>query len=304
MRRAALALITAACGGAAEDPGSRGSALIYGDDGRAEPEGAWATLADRRTVALGRQVQTDAAGRWIAPRLGDREELCPEERFLDQPSAASCSGVLVDDNTVLTAAHCVSAGCDGLTVVRGFRMVAGEAAVVSLHRCAGVRRLDPGADHALIAIDPPVTGAEPIEIGTATAGARVAALGHPLGLPVKVDPGGVITELGRRDFSAALDLYEGSSGSGVFDRQGRLLGIAVEGAADWELDPIGLCLRSRTATRAAERIVRAEEALLSGAAEAPAIGCRCSRSPPAPGWVMIALGLGAAAAFKLRGRRW
>ncbi len=41
-------------------------------------------------------------------------QLCAEEPFVDQPAVASCSGVLIDEDLVLTVGHCfeVEARCD------------------------------------------------------------------------------------------------------------------------------------------------------------------------------------------------
>ena len=57
------------------------------------------------------------------PNHGEQLDLCDDEKFLNQPVAAACSGVLVDSQTLLTAAHCVSEKYkDNLYVVFDYEM--------------------------------------------------------------------------------------------------------------------------------------------------------------------------------------
>jgi hypothetical protein len=80
-----------------------------------------------------------------------------------------------------------------------------------------------------------------------TEGDAVALVGHGAGLPAKIAAGAhvVAARAGVRDyFSADVDGFEGGSGSGVFDAQGALVGIAARGGTDFELAPEG-CSRSR-----------------------------------------------------------
>lgn len=72
-------------------------------------------------------------------------------------------------------------------------------------------------------------------------GAAVYALGHPLGLPLKLSAGARILSVEGGTFRADLDTYTGSSGGPVFDADTHaLLGIVVEGQpgeGDFEPSP-------------------------------------------------------------------
>lgn len=254
MRSSALLLLLVACGPEEWSTSERG--LIHGADDRTELEAApepWRTLGLTRTVALSWTSTFAPSGSVGGPTLAEREpELCSDEPFLDQPSVADCSGVLLDDRTVLTAAHCLDAGCEGLVVLRGYAL--GNAAVSS-HRCVKVTGLEVARDLARIEVTPELAGLAPLGFGSPPRpGDPVVAIGHPLGVPTKVDQGGVVVAVEAAHFSATLDLYSGSSGSPVFDVEGRLIGLASRGAGDLVLDPQALCLRSRISAGGGETI--------------------------------------------------
>jgi hypothetical protein len=105
-------------------------------------------------------------------------ELCPGERFADQPAAAFCSAVLIDDTLAVTAGHCLGsdlerarAVCAEMRVVFGFELTGPGAAVVldaddvfSCRRVVLLQR-DPG-DFAVIELDRPATpGRQPVTAG-------------------------------------------------------------------------------------------------------------------------------------------
>src|SRR6476646_10064405 len=90
--------------------------LIYGDDSRrdvyAVDDARLARIALQGTVAFlsAEHLVRDSMGGTFAivsETLGASNHLCPGESFETQPAAATCSGVLVDDQLVLTAGHCI-----------------------------------------------------------------------------------------------------------------------------------------------------------------------------------------------------
>jgi len=195
-------------------------------------------------------------------RFGARFLMCKDESFTEQITAAFCSGTLVADDVVLTAAHCVREastrpGDPALSDVRfvfGFRAknyddpgrsqfgleeVYSGVEVIAARRDISDRDAE---DWATIRLDRPVpaTVANPImsrRIKVAK-GMHVYAVGYPIGLPVKYAAGAQIrNDDSGASFKADLDTFQGNSGSGVFlSETNELLGILVRGDPDFYMD--------------------------------------------------------------------
>jgi hypothetical protein len=101
--------------------------------------------------------------------------------------------------------------------------VFGPDEAIEAMRCAG--------DWVLLRLVRPVARTlAPIEFTTPRSGAPAYALGHPLGLPLKLAQGGRVLGVEGATFRATLDTYTGSSGSPVFDADSHaLIGIVSEG---------------------------------------------------------------------------
>ncbi len=236
--------------------GAARAPVVYGVDGRTEafehPSAVHRALAES---AVAMQVHED----WIdatdpadvrityTRTLGEAQDLCAGERFADQIEPGTCSGTLVDERHLLTAGHCVeSAGdCTDYVWVLGFRYVAdGVLATLTeddVYRCSEVVAYadDGDVDHAFVRLDRPVVGHTPaavrVEPSGLADGTEVTLIGHPNGIPVKIDSGGVVTwsSSDARSLTATVDAFHGNSGSGVFDAAGLLVALLDGGETDY-----------------------------------------------------------------------
>ena len=257
-----LALLEACA--AKTDPaaiGAQASSLIYGYDDRVEPY----QLDDRELYELATQsamamipaelVLTDANGAQIdAPPFAERYGLCAgDDRFGDQPSAAVCSGTLVEPDLLLTAGHCTRGNaCQAMRFVHGFLYDApGQLRPLDprdVYRCKEVVARELSAqdaserlDYAWVRLDRPVPTHVPItfrngEDEPLSVGEPLIVWGYSGGVPLKVDRGGVVTDLRSAHadyFVFDSDVFVGTSGAGVFDREHRLVAIDGRGGTDF-----------------------------------------------------------------------
>jgi trypsin-like peptidase len=195
------------------------------------------------------------------PTWGDVNQLCESEPFAEQPSAAFCSGVLVDWDLVLTSGHCVDAvPLTELRVAFSYYYAAeGQLAtraedIYRVNRVIASRR-DPEVpddqgerlDYAWLELEeaagPPH---RPAPVFTRSEGVverdPVISIGAGGGVPVKWDGGGHVqsTRASYDDyFIADTDTSQGSSGGGVFDGQLAVVGSLARGAADFAKSPTG-----------------------------------------------------------------
>ncbi|MFA6433853.1 MAG: serine protease [Elusimicrobiales bacterium] len=236
-----------------------GGKAIYGDDDRldlfaAPPE--LRLLADS-VVSLWKMKDIEPADRGMrklkTQKFGDKNGLCPDEKFREQPVGAFCSGSLVGDDLVITAGHCIidEAECRRTGIVFGYAVKedGGKASVVmpekEVYGCAkilkrflyGESRVDTppdrlyGADFALIRLNRKVTGHTPLEVDMGAGlrkGDGILVMGYPKGLPLKIAGGATVQDFnadGDTDqlapvlsyFTADLDIFRGNSGGPVFN---------------------------------------------------------------------------------------
>jgi len=179
--------------------------------------------------------------------FGRQHNLCPGERFRDQPTGAFCSGFLVAPDIIATAGHCVNADNVGdVRFVFGFRMRDAETAETVIgngeiyHGVAlvGHQLVGNGADWALVRLDRPVPNHRIARIrrsGRIGDTQAVHVIGHPAGLPTKFAGGASVRDNGPAVyFIANLDAYGGNSGSPVFNSDTHEVeGILVRGETDF-----------------------------------------------------------------------
>jgi V8-like Glu-specific endopeptidase len=249
---------------------SRAESIVYGDDDRRdvfETDLPFAQIAQQTAVALlaPSQLRELPSGDYAidAQAYGELQTLCPGERFAEQPAAAGCSGVLIAPDIVATAAHCLSVRSDGSPDCTNNRYVLGfgvtdpnntiEIHADNIYDCKGVlgRVTTPNQsvcryDFALLQLERAVPQAAIAEIRARPVeqGEPLVVVGFPAGLPVKIDRGAQVIEARTAQgdyFTLDSDTFAVSSGSGVFDSPGQLVGLFARGRRDYDQD--GSCQR-------------------------------------------------------------
>ena len=267
-----------------------GGKPIYDKDDRMD----WGAIRDRRVqaVALASVAlisknfldEQDGKLRLNAYTLEDKYNLCPGQRFLKQLSGSFCSGVLVTEDMVATAGHCIAevAPVRGAVPLRDMRFVFGYTAggqqepgrslfdkpqVFSARALIGGKN-DAREDWALVRLDRPVPReiAEPVKKISKTRIAdkeAVFVVGYPSGLPMKYAPGAdVVKNEGDSSFIANLDTFGGNSGAGVFAaKTNELVGILVSGETDYHRSKTARCNEAYLCPRygcSGEKVTRIE----------------------------------------------
>lgn len=234
----------------------------YGADNRAEPYSDSVSNWQRRlgasvaiVVDVGQIEQTQLTLKLKTVPLGKLVEqlkddpVCSGVRFSDQPvpelvqgRATPCTGFLIDDQTLLTAKHCIetSAECSSSRIVFDYQMRSDdslrELTSSQAFNCSGVEP-SPTLDYALVHLDRS-TGRQGLSLSEfpPETDTPVFLVGHPAGLPKKFALYGNIHEVDATSFTSNLDAYAGNSGSPVISGNGgNVIGLQVRGprAGDW-----------------------------------------------------------------------
>lgn len=236
--------------------GELAAPVVYGEDDRVEvfnhPDAELRSIAEKSIVALipDFRISREPNGTYslITASLEDQQGLCPGEQFGNQPTAASCSGVLIDDDLVLTAGHCIDTHlpCEAYAYVFNYHLdEPNHLAAIrdeDVYSCAQVvSQGNPKVgqytpDFTVVQLDRPVEGTHaPASIRPATPLSDqepLAMIGFGSGLPAKIDSGGSVADPRAEQldyFVANVDAFQGHSGSATFDSENRLAGILIGG---------------------------------------------------------------------------
>lgn len=152
--------------------------------------------------------------------------------------APGCSGVWVGEHTIATAEHCAR-GLDlgaAIAYVTHADLLDGDRVTVKKVRYCGVALHDPANDLALLtAINPPPHPFARLRVEEPRVGEVVHTMGHPLGMWWSYSSGHVAALHARAGVLPGLPLVQttapispGNSGCGLFDNDGRLIGIGSQ----------------------------------------------------------------------------
>jgi hypothetical protein len=183
----------------------------------------------------------DGTSSTLTVPYGQSNHLCPSERFWAQPSGSACSGVLVGEDVIATAAHCiVGEPMTAFSYVFGYHMrdattpelIINNTDIYQAREVLAWHLDNKASDWALIRLDRPVVGhriAPVRQAGTISKGQPVHAIGYPLGLPAKLAPGTVHSNTDTALFTS-IPSYPGNSGSPVFNSTTHALeGLLIRG---------------------------------------------------------------------------
>ncbi len=189
--------------------------------------------------------------------------MCSDQIWAGQDSGGSCTAFMIKNEPgqpaiFATAGHCLPVGpdCSSKSVVLHWRPASGfpggnpNVLEQHIYQCTSVlahgghtdAALTSPQDWAVFEVDREVSGggvtggpftpgreALPISSVGPVTGSSGTTIGHPAGLPTKIDPevtiGGLVTNRGAGTFYAFLDGMEGQSGSPIIDPSGEVVGI-------------------------------------------------------------------------------
>ncbi|MDX2051837.1 MAG: trypsin-like peptidase domain-containing protein [Polyangiaceae bacterium] len=258
-------LLTVACSNpTSHAEGSRQASekIVYGTDDRkefyeVEDRGLQLTAQAAVAFVLNSSVRPGTDPPFVSPTYGEASQLCAGVAFEAQPSAAFCSGVLVDFDLVLTAGHCLRLfPLSQIRIVSHYYYTAPGTLEIQASNVFRVKKivaeaLDPEGgiprlDFAWVRLDHPVPHSTPVPIfkqpPPLTAGTPLVAVSAPGGIPFKIDAGGQVQDPRSQlldYFVADTDTAHGASGAGAFSAGGGLVGILARGGEDFVSTPAG-----------------------------------------------------------------
>ena len=254
--------------------------IIYGKDHRQEYHKApfyW----QEKSLAIAAQIhrhhllrQGNSYNFVHIPKWDTPVPYCQDERFYGQPRVARCTGFLMTSDKILTAGHCLPS-CPHFVWVFDYNTEVNTFTVPqnNVYSCTRSEVFHPSSQFpegfGVVHLDRPVLHRQPLAwrtSGTIKDHEQIALMGHPLGLPLKIDlgPNNQGNPLKKNThplyFIANLDSFTGNSGSPIFNVQSGLVeGIAIGGEEDFVYNNEKNCYQSKRCaqdTCQGERILR------------------------------------------------
>lgn len=245
--------------------------VIYGKDTRVEvysSDKVWQERAKSTAalIALDSLVFDKARGTYQVSTdglqsMGERLNLCSDVRYNEQINISMCSGFLVKDDVLLTAGHCATEDMKNICSSGKYAWVFGyqarkgedtkniEIDKNDVVKCSKVLQatMNRTVDFAVIKLSRKLKR-RPLLLNKTkkvTSKEKLVVIGTPWGLPTKVTlDGQIINNKEKYFFTAALDTFQGNSGSAVFNNStGLVEGILVRGKTDAVMDENNYCRR-------------------------------------------------------------
>lgn len=237
--------------------------VIYGQDDRKDVYETQSELYKKLALSTAasfsiESLRDDGDTMTVMGNTLENHGKCSDIRFAKQMATSDCSGSLVGDQYILTAGHCVTSieDCHKFLWAFGYANITAEQnsytfPKTDVYKCTEIiERQGSYNDYALIKLDRPVIGREPLKYrteGKIADRTPLVVIGHPSGLPTKVADGASVREGANTEawfFQANLDTFVGNSGSAVFDATtGMIEGILVRGEQDYQEDSDNSCVR-------------------------------------------------------------
>ncbi len=233
--------------------------VVYGDDNRLEPyevTGRFYELAKSTAAMIPREALTEGTADGFnieySPLSG--RNICKEEKFSNQGTAAVCSGFLVAPDVIVTAGHCVTnqSSCTDYYWVFDYALntegdrAYNETSKDNVYRCKKIYAQELNnttlMDFGIVILDRPVINRIPLTLAKNRKIADktpIVVIGHPTGIPTKIAGGASVRDNSNEVyFNANLDTFGGNSGSAVFNEDtGEVVGILVRGETDYVSSP-------------------------------------------------------------------
>ncbi|HEU5076940.1 MAG TPA: serine protease, partial [Polyangiaceae bacterium] len=271
-----------------ESMGHERTEIVYDSDDRREYFDVAPAIQDRirsSVVVLMLDTWVDARTGTLAsnvPTWAERDGICEGERFQDQPAAAFCTGVLVEQDLVLTAGHCLRRyALRDFSVLFEFYYTSAGAlafgpqsalkAVEIVSEALAPEGTEPRLDYAFLRLEraaPAIYTPVPVHrrAPDLTSGDTFLTIGAPHGMPLKIDPAATVAEAngGEAYFVARSDSSAGWSGGGAFDADLSLFGVLSRGAVDLISTEDGCQAEARVADHVAEEAFTYTSAALAG----------------------------------------
>nr|WP_241759005.1 serine protease [Pyxidicoccus parkwaysis] len=139
-----------------------------------------------------------------------------------------CTGTLIQASAgpvVITAGHCVGLGDRSLLVFNFEDASDGDPLITE----GTVIEQSDAPDYALIQLDRLPEAVTPVPL-TSQATERLSIIQHPRGRPKVIAEGQYLASCNQLVYYSSLDTLVGSSGAGVLNHQGYLLGVHTDGS--------------------------------------------------------------------------